>query len=117
MLKFFMYLSMIFVLGACSQQVEPKDQVLVTTTVLPEVTVTIQNNSSYTITVLATSSIGATTSVDGNSVVTRLPFEEVVIGPGEDYIISWDEVEGAIAIAGNVDVLIDGEIHRLNATF
>jgi len=114
MLKFVLFLAGGLFLGACIQQeVSPQNQIHLTTTVTPEVTVTIRNDSQYPVTVLATSAIGATLPTG----VTRLPVAEVVIEAGDSFVINWGALEEAVAIAGNVDFLLNGEEFRLNATF
>lgn len=102
-----------FLLVGCSAS-EP---VTVATTIAPEVTIEISNHTEHPIALLGTSNIGATMNVGGSPVVNRLKLEEAVIEPGATFSHSWGDISEAIAISGYVEVEIQGEVVRLNATF
>jgi len=115
MLKLCLSLLLGAFLVACSASVgEP---VLVETTIAPEVTITIENLTDEPVTLLASSNIGATVRVDGAPLVNRLKLAEIVIQPGESFTHSWGDITEAIAISGYVELEIEGEIVRMNATF
>ena len=117
MLKGILIIMASLFLGACSGTNESEWPVVLTTTIAPEVTLDIRNDSGLPLTVRATSSIGATVRKNGEAVVNQLMIKELVIEPHSSFTFNWGAIDEAIAIAGTVDLILDGEEFRLGATF